>query len=255
MRGLQGKKILIAGGATGIGAATATRLSEEGVEVMIGDLRHEAAEATAKRIEESTGTRVTAAAFDATDLESVRLLVETAQTELGGLDGVHYNVADLSPAVFGNDTDVVDIDPAVWEASLAAGVTGLLYLLKVAVPVLVDGPGAIVATSSDASFEGRDAKPGYGVAKAGVNILVQHVARKWGKTGLRCNAVAPSLTLTEVALAENRPGWKEQILSGVPSTRLGDPADTAAMVTYLFSDDAAWINGQVVGINGGLFLR
>ena len=255
MRGLQGKKILVAGGATGIGAATAGRLSAEGVQVMIGDLRDEAAASTAARIEGETGTRVLSTGFDATDPDSAVALIATAQRELGGLDGVHYNVANLSPAVFGNDTDVVDIDLKVWDATLSAGLTGLLHVLKAAVPVLLDGPGAIVATSSDASFEGRDSKPAYGVTKAGVNILVQHVARKWGKTGLRCNAVAPSLTLTEVALAEDRPGWKDAILANVPSTRLGDPGDTAAMVAFLFSDDAAWINGQVMGVNGGLYLR
>jgi NAD(P)-dependent dehydrogenase (short-subunit alcohol dehydrogenase family) len=258
MRGLHDKKILIAGGATGIGAATALRLAEEGAVVIIGDLYEDSAAATAARIQAQTGSTVRSTGFDATDPGSAATLVANAQEQLDGLDGVHYNVANLSHAVFGNDSDVVDIDLQVWNATLAAGLNGLLYVLKAAVPALLERPGgggAIVATSSDASFEGRDSKPAYGVAKAGVNILIQHVARKWGKAGLRANAVAPSFTLTEVALAEDRPGWQEAMLANVPSTRVGDPGDTAAMVAYLFSDDAAWINGQVVGVNGGMYLR
>jgi NAD(P)-dependent dehydrogenase (short-subunit alcohol dehydrogenase family) len=257
MRGLDGKNILVAGGATGIGAATSLRLASEGASVVIGDLHHDVAEKTAARISEETGGSVQALAFDALDESSVATLVASARDVVGGtLHGVHYNVANLSHAVFGNDTDVVDIDPAVWQATLGANLTGFLYVLKHAVPVLLEADSAaIVATSSDASFAGDGAKPAYAVSKAGVNALVRHTASRWGREGLRCNAVAPSLTMTEVALAENRPGWKEAVLAKVPSTRLGDPADTAAMVSYLMSDDAVWINGQVIGVNGGMWFR
>lgn len=257
MQGLQDKVVLVAGAATGIGAATALRLAQESASVVIGDLREEQAQATAERIGARTGRTVTAIGFDATDEKSVAELVARAHAVAGRLDGVHYNVANLSDAVFARDTDVVDLDVHVWDATLAANLTGFLYTLRHAVPVLLEGGGtpAVVATSSDASFAGDAAKPAYAVSKAGINALVRHTASRWGKEGLRCNAVAPSLTLTEVALAEERPGWKELVLEKVRSTRLGDPADTAAMVAYLLSDDAAWINGQVIGVNGGMYFR
>ncbi|MFI8794152.1 SDR family NAD(P)-dependent oxidoreductase [Streptomyces sp. NPDC055105] len=256
MRGLNGKGVLVAGGATGIGAATVSRLAEEGANVVIGDRRLDVAEASAERISGATGAKVSAVGFDATDESSVATLVAEASARLGRLDALHYNVANLSEAVFEQDTDVVDIDLVVWEQTLAANLTGFVHTLRHAVPVLLaaDSP-AIVATSSDASFAGDAAKPAYAVSKAGINALVRHTASKWGKQGLRCNAVAPSLTLTEVALAENRPGWKEAVLERVRSTRLGDPADTAAMVAYLMSDDGIWINGQVIGVNGGMYFR
>ncbi len=256
MRGLNGKAVLVAGGATGIGAATALRLAEEGADVVIGDRRREIAEATADRIGAAAGTKVSAVEFDATVDTSVATLVAEARDRLGRLDALHYNVANLSDAVFGADTDVVDIDVAVWQQTLAANLTGFLFALKYAVPVLleIESP-AIVATSSDASFAGDAAKPAYAVSKAGINALVRHTASRWGKQGLRCNAIAPSLTLTEVALAEDRPGWKEAVLERVRSTRLGDPADTAAMVAYLMSDDGTWVNGQVIGVNGGMHFR
>ncbi len=256
MRGLKGKAVLVAGGATGIGAATVTRLAEEGADVVIGDRRLDVAEATARRASDATGAKVSAVEFDATADDSVAALVSQARETLGRLDAVHYNVADLSDAVFGHDTDVVDIDLAVWERTLAVNLTGFLYTLRHAVPVLLEASSpAIVVTSSDASFAGDAAKPAYAVSKAGLNALVRHTASKWGKQGLRCNAIAPSLTLTEVALAENRPGWKEAVLERVRSTRLGDPGDTAAMVAYLVSDDGQWINGQVIGVNGGMHFR
>ena len=257
MRGLQDRAVLVAGGATGIGAATVHRLASEGATVVLGDLRAEAAAATAERVSAETGTQVHAIGFDAIDESSVANLVAQARDiGRGALAHVHYNVANLSPAVFGNDTDAVDIDVGVWQATLAANLTGFLYMLRYAVPALLGNDGAsIVATSSDASFRGDAAKPAYAVSKAGINALVRHTASRWGKSGLRCNAVAPSLTLTEAAVAEDRPGWKDSVLDQIPSTRLGAPEDTAAMVVYLMSDDAAWINGQIIGVNGGMHFR
>jgi NAD(P)-dependent dehydrogenase (short-subunit alcohol dehydrogenase family) len=112
-----------------------------------------------------------------------------------------------------------------------------------------------VATSSINSVNGDVQKVAYSVAKAGINALVRHVARRWGKQSVRANAVAPALTLTEVVLAEERSGWKEQVLSGMAAPRLGEPQDIAALVAFLLSDDAAWITGQTYHLNGGLFLN
>ncbi len=256
MRGLKDKTLLVAGAASGIGAATAERLASEGANVVIGDLHFDRAQATAERISSTAGRAVQALHFDATDEASVaRMLTETV-TQFGRLDGVHYNVANLSPSIFGADSDAVDIDISVWRATLESNLTGFLYVLKHAVPHLLQvSNGAIVATSSDASFAGDAAKPAYAVSKAGINALIRHTASRWGKQGLRCNAVAPSLTLTEVALAEDRPGWKDVVLQKVHSPRLGDPSDTAAMVAYLLSDDAVWVNGQVIAVNGGMHFR
>lgn len=256
MRGLNGRAIVVAGAASGIGAATARRLSEEGARVVIGDLRLDAASETASRISAQTGGQVLPIEFDATVADSVQNLMAVAAEKFGGIDGLHYNVANLSSAVFGQDTDAVDVGLDVWQATLAANLTGFLLALRFALPILLESEHpAVVATSSDASFAGDASKPAYGVSKAGINALVRHVASRWGKQGVRCNAVAPSLTLTEVALAEDRPGWKDVVLSKVRSVRLGDPTDTAAMVAYLLSDDAAWINGQVIGVNGGMHFR
>jgi len=251
---LTGKALVVAGGAAGIGAATAARLASEGARVLIGDLNIEGAEATAARLR-AAGHEVQAARFDATDDDSVAALVETTVEQFGRLDGLHYNAADLSEANFGRDTDAVEVPFDVWDHTLDVCLTGCLRAFRHAVPhLLAAGGGSLVATSSVNSVNGDVQKVGYSVAKAGINALVRHVARRWGKEGVRANAVAPALTLTEVVLAEERDGWQEHVLAGMAAPRLGEPSDIAALVAFLLSDDASWITGQTYHINGGLIL-
>jgi NAD(P)-dependent dehydrogenase (short-subunit alcohol dehydrogenase family) len=251
---LSGKALVVAGGAAGIGAATAGRLAGEGARVLIGDLDLERAEATATRLR-AEGSDVSAAHFDATDDDSVAALIATAVEQFGRLDGLHYNAADLSEANFGRDTDAVDVPFDVWDHTLDVCLTGCLRAFRHAVPHLVaGGGGSLVGTSSVNSVNGDSQKVAYGVAKAGINALVRHVARRWGKDGVRANAVAPALTLTEVVLAEQREGWQEHVLAGMAAPRLGDPQDIAALVAFLLSDDGSWVTGQTYHINGGLVL-
>lgn len=252
---LTGKVIVVAAGAAGIGAATATRLASEGARVVIGDLNIEGAEATASRLRDG-GLDVQAEKFDATDDDSTAALIDTTVERYGRLDGVHYNAADLSDDNFGRDTDAVDVPFDVWDHTLDVCLSGCLRAFRHAVPHLVSaGGGSLVATSSVNAVNGDVQKVAYSVAKAGINALVRHVARRWGKDNVRANAVAPALTLTEVVLAEEREGWKEHVLAGMPAPRLGEPQDIAALVAFLLSDDAAWITGQTYHINGGLILN
>ncbi len=252
---LTGKVLIVAGGAAGIGAATAGRLANEGAQVIIGDLNAQGAEQTAAKFRE-VGHEVHAVAFDATDDDSVAALIASTVDRYGRLDGLHYNAADLSEHNFGRDTDAVDVPFDVWDHTLDVCVTGCLRAFRHAIPHLVEGGGgSLVATSSINSVNGDVQKVAYSVAKAGINALVRHVARRWGKQSVRANAVAPALTLTEVVLAEERSGWKEQVLSGMAAPRLGEPQDIAALVAFLLSDEAAWITGQTYHINGGLVLN
>lgn len=251
---LTGKVIVVAAGAAGIGAATATRLAQEGARVVIGDINADGAEGTAGRLRDR-GHEVQATYFDATNDDSVKQLVGTTVERYGHLDGLHYNAADLSEQTFGRDTDAIGVPQEVWDHTLDVCLTGCLRAFRHALPhLLSNGGGALVATSSINAVNGDVQKVSYGVAKAGINALVRHVARRWGKEGVRANAVAPALTLTEVVLAEQRDGWKEQVLAGMASPRLGEPEDIAALVAFLLSDDASWITGQTYNVNGGLML-
>ncbi|GAA2212492.1 SDR family oxidoreductase [Nonomuraea monospora] len=251
MRGLNGKRIVVAGGATGIGAATAERLAEEGCRVLVGDLNLAGAEATAGRIAAAGGTAV-AAAFDLADEESVRALFERAAQEFGGVDGLFNVGADLSPDTIGRDADLSRMDVSVWRRTLEVDLIGYAHTCRTVIPYLLEsGGGAIVNTSSSAAFVGEPLRPAYAAAKAGVNALTRHVASRWGKEGIRCNGVSPGLVLSETGLATMSEEFKAAVLGAIRTPRLGKPSDLAAAAAFLLSDDAAWVNGQTWSIDGG----
>ncbi|GAA4967349.1 NAD(P)-dependent dehydrogenase (short-subunit alcohol dehydrogenase family) [Nonomuraea thailandensis] len=251
MRGLNGKRIVVAGGATGIGAATAERLAEEGCRVLVGDVNADGAEATAGRITAAGGTAV-AAVFDLSDEASVEALFERAVAEFGGVDGLFNVGADLSPATIGRDGDLSEMDVEVWRRTLEVNLLGYARTCHAAIPLMLrDGGGAIVNTSSSAAFVGEPLRPAYAASKAGVNALTRHVASRWGKEGIRCNGVSPGLVLSETGLATMSEEFKAGVLAAIRTPRLGKPSDLASAAAFLLSDDAEWINGQTWSIDGG----
>ena len=253
-RGLAGKVAVIAGGATGIGAATAARLGAEGVLVVVGDVSADGAEVTAQGIRDSGGT-AKAAVFDLADPESVRALVDSTVSMFGGVDLLFNVGSDMS--MLRGDTDVVDIDFGVWDRTMTVTLRGYLASMKYALPLMLSrGGGAIVNMSSAAAFIGEPTRPAYATAKAGIGALTRHVASRWGRDGIRCNAVAPGFTGTE--MMRSAPQWPEleaAALRGARSPRVGHPGDIAGLVAFLMSDEGAWVNGQVINIDGGAVLR
>jgi NAD(P)-dependent dehydrogenase (short-subunit alcohol dehydrogenase family) len=253
---LADKVAVVAGGARGLGAATAERLAAEGARVVVGDIEADGAKATAARIEAAGGTAL-AVAFDIVDEASVRALIAAAVDGFGGVDLLHNVAADLSDRTLRRDTDAVDIDVAVWDRTMTVNLRGFLLTIKAAVPeMLRRGGGAIVNTSSAASFMGEAQRPAYAVAKAGVNALTRHVAGRWGKENIRCNTVAPGVILTEALRSgPDSSELQRRILKAVRVPRLGEPDDIASMVAYLLSDEAGYINGQVLSVDGGITMR
>jgi NAD(P)-dependent dehydrogenase (short-subunit alcohol dehydrogenase family) len=254
LQGLTDKVAVVVGGATGIGAATATRLGAEGCRVVVGDIAEDAARQTAERIAAAGGT-ATHVACDLADPASVSGLIDTAATTYGGID-VLFNVgADMS--TIRADTDVVDIEFDVWDRVMTVNLRGYVAAMKYAIPRMLErGGGAIVNMSSAAAFQGEPARPAYATAKAGIGALTRHVASRWGKEGIRCNAVAPGFTATDVI--RSVPQWPDlqaAALKRIRGTRVGDPADIASLVAFLLSEEGEWINGQVVNIDGGTVLR
>jgi NAD(P)-dependent dehydrogenase (short-subunit alcohol dehydrogenase family) len=254
LQGLTDKVAIVVGGATGIGAATAARLGGEGCRVVIGDIAADAARQTAERIAAAGGT-ATHVAFDLADPGSVANLIDAAATTYDGVDLLFNVGADMS--AIRADTDVVDIDFDVWDRVMTVNVRGYVAAMKYAIPrMLGRGGGAIVNMSSAAAFQGEPARPAYATAKAGIGALTRHVASRWGKEGIRCNAVAPGFTATDVI--RSVPQWPDlqaAALKRIRGTRVGDPADIASLVAFLLSEEGEWINGQVVNIDGGTVLR
>jgi len=252
---LDGTVAVVAGGAGGIGTATCLRLADEGAAVVVGDLDADGAANVADRIT-AGGGRALAVHMDVADERSVADLFERAKAHFGGIDCVHVNAADLSPATIGADTEVVSMDLDVFDHILAVNLRGHVLCTRQAVPALLErGGGSIVYTASAAAFLGEPARPGYAIAKAGIGALVRHVASRWGRDKVRANAVAPGLVVTPAIAAAGPGEVLDRALRHARSWRLGDPADVAAMVAHLVSGDGAWINGQVISVDGGTVLR
>lgn len=254
LRGLAGKVAVVVGGATGIGAATAARLGAEGCRVVVGDIAADAAQRTASRIVAAGGT-ASHFVFDLADPGSVADLIDSTAASYGGVDLLFNVGADMG--IIRLDTDVVDIDLDTWDRVMAVNLRGYLAAMKYGIPAMLSqGGGAIVNMSSAAAFQGEPARPAYATAKAGIGALTRHVAARWGKEGIRCNAVAPGFTATEaIRAAPQWPDLQAGALKRIRGTRVGDPDDIAALVAFLFSEEGSWINGQVINIDGGTVLR
>jgi NAD(P)-dependent dehydrogenase (short-subunit alcohol dehydrogenase family) len=256
MKRLVGTSAIVAGAGSGIGAATAARLAEEGASVVVGDINAANAEKVAAKIVERGGHAV-AASFDIVDVASVDRLVSQAVTAFGRLKAVHINVADLSAQTAGRDTDVQTVPLEVFDRTIAVNLRGHLILTKRVLPELLSaGGGSIVYTASAGAFVAGTSRVAYGMSKSGLLALSRHVAVTWGKNGIRSNVVAPGLILTEHVLGRDADGeLQKQFLQTVPSVRLGQPEDIAATVAFLLSEDAGFINGQVLSVDGGLTMR
>jgi NAD(P)-dependent dehydrogenase (short-subunit alcohol dehydrogenase family) len=250
---LSGKVAVIAGGATGIGAATALRLASEGASIVIGDINEAAAGQVASRINADGGAAI-AVVCDIAQERDVAGLVAATKARFGGFDLIHINAADLS--IIGIDYDALEVSLDVFDRSIAVDLRGHFLCTRHALPELLQrGGGAIVYTSSGAAFAGEPTRVSYGIAKAGVNALMRHVAARWGKQGIRSNAISPGLILSETAKANLGEEILEMQLLGANTTRHGQPQDIAAAVAFLMSADGEWINGQVITVDGGRLMR
>ncbi|MCB2047296.1 MAG: SDR family oxidoreductase [Novosphingobium sp.] len=244
-----GKVAVCVGSATGMGAQSAYRLAMEGARVIIGDINVEAAEILAQRIR-GDGGKAEAERCDIVSEDEVNALIGGAAARHGGLDLMHVNAADLSLGPV--DRDALSTDLAVFDRTLEVGLRGHLLCTRAAIPLMRErGKGAIVYTSSDAAKTGAPFQFSYYVAKAGLNGLMRHVATRWGKKGIRANAICPGLVLTETVLKTMSDEVRNAALNSVPFERLGSVDDIANLVAFLLSDESGWINGQAISIDGG----
>ncbi len=245
---LDGKVVLLSGGASPIGRATALRLSEEGARVVIGDVSAEGAAAAAREVTTAGGQAV-GLPCDVRREASVAAFVDRAVDEFGGVDCVDHNAAWSHPRL---DTDAVGVDVGVWDRVIETITRGALLLARRAVPVMAArGGGSIVMISSGTSTIGESTRVAYGVAKAGLNQLARHLAVRYGRDGIRANAIAPGFILTETAMALVPADVQRRLAEANPTRRLGTPDDVARVVVFLCSDAAAYVNGQLLHVDGG----
>ena len=251
MRGLAGKVAVVAGGARGIGAATARRLAEEGASVVIGDMLVDLAGGVAESIV-AAGGKAIAVDLDGTSAESQAAIVQSALDSFGRLDIYHSNLAGGTEG----DIDALNCPIKVLEKSFAINTKSHFLATQAALPVLLEnGGGAMLYTSSGAAANGAAWQVAYPMTKNAIHALARHVAQKWGKKGIRANVICPGLVLTEAASVHLTDEFREQGLRATPHTRLGKSEDIAAAIAFLASEDGEWVNGQVWHVNGGTLKR
>lgn len=229
----RGRVVVIVGGASGIGAATARLLADGGDRVVVADLAAEA-----------PGIRV-----DVTDEESVAALLDAVVEQHGRFDGVVNcaGVSTLSP--------IVDHDAAEFRRVLDVCLTGAFLVLKHAGRRVVDGGALLSLTSLNARQPGTGLAA-YCAAKAGLVALTEVAALELAPRRVRVNAIAPGLVVTPLtAPAMDIPGVRDGYLENTPLGRSGEPTEIAAAARYLLSEDASWITGETLDINGGAHLQ
>ncbi|MCD9622874.1 SDR family NAD(P)-dependent oxidoreductase [Rhabdothermincola salaria] len=272
MRGLQDNVIVVAAGGIGassggtetassnrasIGGATCRRLAEEGAKVVVGDIDGAAAQRTVDVIEAAGGQAV-AHVFDAAEDDQVAALMAKAVDTYGGIDGLHFNAMDMSARAIGTDSehDLLTLPVDAWQRTMDVGMTGFLLAARHALPSMLErGGGSIVVTVSGAVYAGEPVRVAYASAKTGMTAIVRHIASRWGRDGVRANAVAPGMVPGPEMLAGLSEENERRMRRASRSHRLGTADDIASAVTFLLSDDAEWINGQVLCVDGGTILR
>jgi meso-butanediol dehydrogenase/(S,S)-butanediol dehydrogenase/diacetyl reductase len=241
MRGLEGKRVLITGGAGGIGAATAARFLKEGSRVVVLD-RDEAA---IRRIEREMPALSGTIVADVSNPDDVARAFEELDNLTGGLD-VLINNAGISIR-----HQFMDISPQEWRQVMAVNLDGVFFVAQQAAQRMLAGDGGVILNmGSTNGLMGYPYYADYNASKAGVIELTRSMALELAPR-VRVNAVCPGFILTPMQKAEYTPEMRRAFEAKVPLGRLGQPKEVAALFTFLASDDAAFITGQTFVIDGG----
>jgi NAD(P)-dependent dehydrogenase (short-subunit alcohol dehydrogenase family) len=242
---LRDRRILITGGARGLGRAFAEAAIAAGARVAVADILEETGRATAGEI---------GAVFvpvDLASLSSIGACVDTAVAALGGLDALVNNGAITSS---GGKT-LEELDPETWDRVMAVNVRGTWLATRAALPYLRSSRnGRVVNIASDTALWGAPRLLAYVASKGAVIAMTRSMARELGAEGVTVNAVAPGLTLVEAT--EYVPVERHQLYAGGRAlNRAQVPADVCGAVIYLLSDAAAFVTGQLLAVNGGFVMH
>ncbi|MDQ2891862.1 MAG: SDR family oxidoreductase [Pseudomonadota bacterium] len=250
---LTGKRAVVTGGASGIGRATALRFVDDGAFVLVGDVD----EAAGQRLAEESNGRIAFHLTDVTDAGAIESLMQTCH-DGGGLDIVFNNAG-----AGGAREPIEDIAPEDWDRTMALLLRSVALGIRYAAPLMADrGGGAIVNTSSVSALATGYAPTAYSTAKAGVLHLTKMAAANLAKDQIRVNAVVPGFITTNIftrhlEIEDARREQANAMIAGAaadaqPIRRAGRPEDIAAAVAFLASDDASFITGTHILVDGGL---
>lgn len=245
----QDKVAVVTGAAQGIGEAYAKALAAEGAKVVVADLNAESGEQVAKQIEADGGT----AMFVRTDVsshESAAAMVEAVSAAYGGIDLLVNNAAIYGEMAFDL---LISVDWDYYKKFMGVNMDGALVMTRAVYPSMQQrGGGAIVNQSSTAAYLYSGF---YGLAKVGVNGLTQQLAHELGGMRIRVNAIAPGPTDTEATRVQAGEAAKDIVRTSLALKRMGRVEDMVGACLYLLSDEASWVTGQILAVDGGQTFR
>ncbi|HEX2740570.1 MAG TPA: glucose 1-dehydrogenase [Rubrobacter sp.] len=243
----QGRVTVITGGGSGLGRVLAHRFAEEGAAVVVADVVGHSATAVADEISEAGG-RSLAHTADVTKAGDVEAMVEAARKAFGPVEILVNNAAKAT------DADFLDLSEETWEQDVAITLKGPFLCSQAVLPDMTENRSGVIlniASVNALTYFGNEA---YSAAKAGVLSLTRSLAVRYGPSGVRVNAIAPG-TLRTPAWEQRRqkdPEVFERVSRWYPLGRIGEPEDVAGAALFLASDEAAWISGAVLPVDGGL---
>jgi len=245
MRRFQDRVALVTGGASGIGAAVSRRLAEEGARVAIGDLDGAKAEATAAALR-GLGPGAIAIPADVSRPDEAAAMAERAAAEWGRLDILVHS------AGVGVERSFLDTTPEDWRRIIDIDLSGTFYACQAAARAMLPrGYGRIVALASTAGVRGGTGRAAYGAAKGGVIALTKVMAVELAPHGITVNALAPGAIETDLVKRMHSAETRVVYRAGIPLDRYGTPEETAAAALFLASDEARYVTGEVLAVDGG----
>lgn len=245
---VQGRVAVVTGGSRGIGRAIAERLARRGCRVVVASRQPGAAEAAAEAIVQAGGD-ARGVQLDVASYTEVQEFMAFVRREYGRLDILVNNAAVIRRGT------LMDVTEADWDEVMAVNLKGVFNCAKHAAPIMIEQRwGRIVNVSSIAGRVGDiTSAPGYGPSKAGVINLTKSLARELARYGITVNCVAPHAIETDMT-AQWSPERRAQVIAGIPLGRMGRPEEVAAAVEFLVSEEAGFITGATLDINGGAWM-
>lgn len=245
---LKDKVVVVTGAAQGIGEAYAKAIAQEGASVVVADLNTESGERVAQEIEAAGGTAMFVAC-DVSSAESATALVEAVTAAYGGIDGLVNNAAIYGEMAFDL---LISVDWDYYKKFMSVNMDGALVMTRAVYPSMQKrGGGSIVNQSSTAAYLYSGF---YGLAKVGVNGLTHQLAHEVGGMGIRVNAIAPGPTDTAATRTQAGDAAKD-LVKGLALKRMGQPEDMVGACVFLLSDEASWVTGQILAVDGGQTFR
>jgi 2-dehydro-3-deoxy-L-rhamnonate dehydrogenase (NAD+) len=238
---LADRTIIVTGGAKGIGFAVADRLVQEGARVAVWDRDAERLQAAVAELGGDTAGIV----YEQGDLASVEAALEQTLECFGSVDGLVNNAAIVGPTV-----PVWEYPPEAWDAVVRVNLTGVFYCCRAVIPAMLEGGGRIVNVASVAGKEGNANLGCYSAVKGGVIALTKVLGKELATKGILVNAVTPTVTETELMHAVT-PEMNAAFRSKIPMDRFAQPAEVAAMIVWLLSDQVSFTTGSVFDLSGG----